>query len=1660
MKIVNHGRGIHAREVPGIDYFKNNLPGDWVAHTNLDLSLPQGGPREIDVILFANDRIYLIDLKDGRGRYESNGGDWTLNGKASVRSPVKKIIENARQVYILLGGYLADLAKRTGHTRLPTPRIEGVVVLTGSSDLSSIAPTEIGQVFTLKKFVETITDTKKRLAHFPAVNPDFVSRPINSAEWKPRLEKFFNVRDGLFKEGMRRYGGYVATGSGNSTYEHPGGIYAEFNVQDDSAAQAVGVLRRWDFSKADTRFQTEEGRSEVASRERNVIAWLNDRSPDCQAAILQVKAFDPEASVDSWEVYERRRQMKRMSEFLTSELPALRPKERLELVRQMLSHAQKLHSYDTAHLDLGPHSVWVDLPSVVRFSHLMTARYPESNSLGKSRYQFLSSVKTPEEALGEQLSPTQKDVYHLGCLMHLFLFGSLPESIESIPHWEASVDTAGTYTKVHEVLERALSWDTSERYRTAVEMLDCFNTSLSNQVNGAAVLKRLEQFKTVNNQMQLSRLYPFNEEPLKENNSVLMWLSKKDGERLVVKLWKRTAWSDGDTDYPRILDFLEKARELSSSPPPSCVPIKDAIWLQDAIVITQAQVDAPNLAEHALSLLRTELPPEAILAFLLELVRGVMAMHDAGVAHGDLKPSNILVTDDPIAPHFIDYHDFSCGADGEIQSSAYTPTKGGRFERDRFAVTVITAELLDGVRISDMDLRRIQNAIEMCRGEIPENATLLPLLDALEHIISPQPQAVTRRLTIGLPSATSGEILSDEGVFGYGFDKGYFYLRGATQTLLFKTKGRQIQSARLSSIPYLTSKILSQRQLGSVALEIEVLGGVVNSFKDFQNLFEEAPFAALLSDSDFEQPANAVDVEEDEQEQLVEPVTRAETDEDAIVELVDHQREKTFTSVPQLWRKLVDVEKDMTIEAVASGTSSFRKETRLHAVPIELECGTFEFSRNDRVYVERLGNKGWRKIGLLDISGSSDNVILIDAEGWMPASGNLVDIDERLRFQSQMEQANIDRRVAAVTRVLNRESAVRNLIDYFNPDSDAVVRFAPTEVNVEEVKALYGFNDSQADAFAALFKVRPLGLLQGPPGTGKTRFIGALIHYALTKGHVRNVLLSSQSHEAVNNAAEAVLKLYPAPLEAPSIIRVGQELNVSDRLLPFHVARVEQLYKDQFQATLKDRLLIAATAIGVPQELAVTLVLLENTIRPVIDQMNALAEDPELDGAIDRITGLISTLETLNIDHELGLDLPKASELPLPQLLDDAFKIAALRSKCSLDLMDRFRSVARLSRDIIGSVSTAERSFETFLAGTRQIVAGTCVGLGRSSLGLTSTVFDLVVIDEAARSTASELAVPMQAGSWVVLVGDQEQLEPRFKENVVSTVVEETGFAASEIVKSDFERVFESPIGKEIGRRITTQYRMLPPIGRMVSNTFYDGNLDSGRLDPEIDSEVFPDNLKHSLTWVNTDDLKEKGHQKPALGKARKSLTNPKEIELIMGMIFEWDKCPKFVQWLATRKSLDHAIGVICTYGAQATALKQKLRVASVSNAMRLAIKIDTVDSYQGKENLIVVLSLVRNNSDGRIVDGKPTIRPGFMNRPNRINVAASRAMDRLVIVGAKSGWTAGGPMADLAKEFDVEVAAGNAKVMEALGLLEEQRAAQEASAPSGKVKKDQKVEL
>jgi hypothetical protein len=57
------------------------------------------------------------------------------------------------------------------------------------------------------------------------------------------------------------------------------------------------------------------------------------------------------------------------------------------------------------------------------------------------------------------------------------------------------------------------------------------------------------------------------------------------------------------------------------------------------------------------------------------------------------------------------------------------------------------------------------------------------------------------------------------------------------------------------------------------------------------------------------------------------------------------------------------------------------------------------------------------------------------------------------------------------------------------------------------------------------------------------------------------------------------------------------------------------------------------------------------------------------------------------------------------------------------------------------------------------------------------------------------------------------------------------------------------------------------------------------------------------------------------------------------------------------------------------------------------------------------------------------------MVRPNRVNVAFSRAMDRLVIVGSRSGWPAGGPMHRVAQAFTAEIASGNGVAVDSAEL-------------------------
>lgn len=1633
MKIFNSGRGIHVREMPGLEKLER-LPDSWYAFTNLDLSLPGKGVREIDLIMVTEDRLLLVDLKDWRGPIISKDGNWFNGEHDNGRSPVGKIAEVARELFPLLKKHLAEQSKKEQSANpLPNPMIQSVVVLTSAKDRSQIADSEASSVFYIDDFIRVVRNKDERIKAFGKV----YFEDYTSDAWAQRFRRFFNVSGGIFQVGKRRYGGFVAR-SESPTFQHREEIYAEFEVEEVGIENSFGLLRRWNFAKADTRFQTEAGRAEIAGRERKVIAWLDDRNPKCGEAIFKPKAEDTERGVAYWEVFERRRRMKRLGEMSSADLAEMTPGERVALARQVLSSVAPIHALNTAHLDLGPHSVWVELPSTVKLSHLMAASLPEVQTLGERRFQFLSTTTAPEDILGGPIDLLRKDAFLLGCVIHELVFGKPPAG--SPPEWNREVDRNGDFSSLHLWFERCLDMDQSKRFGHAGEMLAAFNAALATGPDDRSTIEGLDRYKTLKSQRDVFKAYE-ETDLVKDDERVVIWRADRGEQKRLVKMWNSSALGNVTKERSRILAFLELAQHLIEAPPQGCAKLLAVHWTGDAIVVVQEYVSGETLAANIGGDAFSE-APEA-LTFIVALIDVVDNLHGRLVAHGDIKPDNIIVQwhDGEPNPVLIDIVDFSSSQDGSRKSRAYAPASGGRFERDRYAVTRIAEELIAKVSIPDGIAKQIALSIDKCRMGPPANGTLSPLREAVERAMAASVVCEIPTFAIGIPRAASGPMLADEGHYWIVKSDRGLRIVGAVEEISVElgANGAPAKAWRNRLDQGQAARLSRWRACGFRANIL--IDGESSRLDAISSILQLPDVAVALA-----APSHAS--EEEEHQALPQLETIVELEDKLIEE--DQPSSSSAPSridVPLLWERSIRIEGELKAEVLALGDSSYRSLSRLHVVPIQMVVGDMDFDRRDTVTVERLDSKGhWRKIGTLDVQKSSADTLAF--QGYADGSrGAIVRDGDRLRFQSRLENTSWQRREEATVRILKGNSVASGLLDAFYPESGKTPSKLLVEVDEQFLVDNYKLNPTQVSAFKGIVGHRPLGLLQGPPGTGKTRFIGALVHYALTHGLARNVLVASQSHEAVNNASEAVLKLFGKDRDSLSMIRVGAEGQISDALRPYHVAAVEKAYKDEFVATRELRMAAVARHLGLSEADCAAVLYFEDTIRPVLVRISELVA---AEGDLGRINSLKSTVQQCMLDRDIDCNIVDVEASEIEGMITSLY-FSTLPSE-KAHRVERLRHIAELGRDIVGTVSTSQRSYETFLAGTRQIVSGTCVGLGRSSLGLTKTAFDLVIVDEAARCTPSELAVPIQAGKWVVLVGDHAQLEPLHSPGVVSALTDELKIPASEVMRSDFERVFSSQYGREAGHTLKKQYRMLPPIGRLVSNAFYERALQHERTTPEIPLDALPQELICPLAWMSTDAMGASAYQKN--GSARRgSLQNDAEADVIVSLLKRWSEHEPFMMWLRSRGDASEPIGVICAYAAQLDLIRRKLQSESLPAAFRRAIKVDTIDSYQGKENLIVILSLVRNNADGIRDRGAMTINPGFMAKKNRINVALSRAMDRLVIVGAKGAWREGSPLGVVSSGFDEEVKGGEAIVYEAAEFLASSRSGKKGKGKSEGVK-------
>lgn len=325
--------------------------------------------------------------------------------------------------------------------------------------------------------------------------------------------------------------------------------------------------------------------------------------------------------------------------------------------------------------------------------------------------------------------------------------------------------------------------------------------------------------------------------------------------------------------------------------------------------------------------------------------------------------------------------------------------------------------------------------------------------------------------------------------------------------------------------------------------------------------------------------------------------------------------------------------------------------------------------------------------------------------------------------------------------------------------------------------------------------------------------------------------------------------------------------------------------------------------------------------------------------------------------------------------------------------------------------------------------------------------FDWVIVEEAAKATGPELLGALMLSARRLLIGDHRQLPAFDADRMVKiledhSLVEETLNQASlllgpllrdgeldeiqsllraspDVVRAaaldargllDPFRAFveqddrlgrANPGHRPISAALTEQRRMDPAIARIVSEAFYDstlvtspvraasalkGNSPLQQLDPLPASPVVVVNFRHVSSPLRGEP--------PAMEVGGRPWHNPQEVESVIDVL----------RHLRAKSGKQPTLAILTPYKSQVDRLHSRITASRKGALAHLSdfasvrsdgALVGTVDSFQGNEADVVILSLVRNNPRA----GRSAL--GFLQDRRRMNVALSRAKSQLIIVGS-----------------------------------------------------------
>ena len=258
------------------------------------------------------------------------------------------------------------------------------------------------------------------------------------------------------------------------------------------------------------------------------------------------------------------------------------------------------------------------------------------------------------------------------------------------------------------------------------------------------------------------------------------------------------------------------------------------------------------------------------------------------------------------------------------------------------------------------------------------------------------------------------------------------------------------------------------------------------------------------------------------------------------------------------------------------------------------------------------------------------------------------------------------------------------------------------------------------------------------------------------------------------------------------------------------------------------------------------------------------------------------------------------------------------------------------------------------------MVGGTAFFFSREE---NTQTFDWLFVDEAGQVGLANMAAMGRAARNIVLVGDPRQLPQ---------VIQGAHPAPANLSCLEWMLGEHATIPPDRGIFLGVTRRMHPEVNRFISDQVYEGRLES-----------HPDTARQAVTGTNFPEAGAYWVPVAHEGNAQVALEEVEAIqaaveELLTGAWTEKDGM--------TRPIRQSDIIVVAPYNAQVNALRE---------ALPEAIRVGTVDKFQGQEAPVCLVSMTASSAEetSRGMD--------FLFSLNRINVAVSRAKGLALVFGA-----------------------------------------------------------